>query len=68
MNKLATIFSAALCAGALLGATDEIGTAVARTFADKTAVITGAASAGSPSRRRTRCTGSSSTSATCLAG
>ena len=44
MNKLATSLSVALCAGALFGATDEIGMAVARTFADKTAVITGAAS------------------------
>ena len=44
MNKLATSLSVALCAGALFGATDEIGMAVARTFASKTAVITGAAS------------------------
>ena len=44
MNKLATSLSVALCAGALFGATYEIGMAVARTFADKTAVITGAAS------------------------
>lgn len=44
MNKLATSLSVALCAGALFGATDEIGMAVARTFAGKTAVITGAAS------------------------
>ena len=44
MKKLATTFSAGLCAAALFGATDEIGTAVARTFAGKTAVVTGAAS------------------------
>ena len=44
MNKLATSLSVALCAGALFGATDEIGMAVARTFTNKTAVITGAAS------------------------
>ena len=44
MNKLATSLSVALCAGALFGAADEIGMAVARTFTNKTAVITGAAS------------------------
>ena len=44
MKKPTMTLSAVLCAGALFGATDEIGMAVARTFADKTAVITGAAS------------------------
>lgn len=55
MKKLAMTLSAALCAGALLGATDEIGMAVARTFAGKTAVITGAAKAGAPHDVRVFC-------------
>ena len=44
MKKLTITLSAVLCAGMLFGATDEIGSAVARTFAGRTAVITGAAS------------------------
>ena len=44
MKRLTTTLSAVMCAGALFGAADEIGMAVARTFAGKTAVITGAAS------------------------
>lgn len=44
MNKLVTSLSVLLCAGVLWGDADEIGRAVARTFSNKTAVITGAAS------------------------
>ena len=44
MKKQVVALAAGLCACALFGETDEIGKAVARTFAGKTAVITGAAS------------------------
>ena len=44
MKRLNLALAVAMSASALCGATDEIGKAVARTFAGKTAVITGAAS------------------------
>ena len=44
MKKQVVALAVGLCAVALFGETDEIGKAVARTFAGKTAVITGAAS------------------------
>ena len=44
MKKTVVALAAGLCAGALFGETDEIGKAVAATFAGKTAVISGAAS------------------------
>ena len=44
MKKMVVALAAGLCAGALFGETDEIGKAVAATFAGKTAVISGAAS------------------------
>ena len=44
MKKQVVALAVGLCACALFGETDEIGKAVARTFAGKTAVITGAAS------------------------
>ena len=44
MRSQVIALSLGLCAGVLFGETDEIGKAVAATFAGKTAVITGAAS------------------------